>query len=100
MGLAGFNRARLQHQNGVEVIYASAPKKVGAVGGTYIKQTEEEKCYCGFCDKRFNNKSAYEKHMIYKHLEYFMEQNPDYVLPKDILKRLEKESENVNEAND
>lgn len=87
MGLAGFNRARRRHDEDGVGLLATAPLPKPQ-GKNYVKQDITEKHYCAYCDKHFNNISAYNKHMMYKHLEDFVANNPNAELPPILQEKL------------
>jgi len=60
MGLAGFERARRRLEQ-AEASASPAPKSA------YVKRPEERKPWCAFCDRTFQNLSAYDIHMKRKH---------------------------------
>lgn len=81
MGLAGFNRARRRLvDEGAALAVAPKPK--------FVKQDITIKQYCAYCDKHFQNVAAYEKHMMYKHTEDWVANNPDKELPLALQKKL------------
>jgi len=74
MGLAGFRRARRRHdEEGAGAIYASAPPKIDY--NNYVKQDITQKNYCAHCDRYFQNKAAYLRHMQFKHPEDYNANN-------------------------